>query len=201
MKRFVVGTSAVLAAMALALPAQASVIPQYAVSGSYSGTAALDNGGGCSFIHQTVSVTGNITPFGPTTSLALAYCVEFGSPYNVDGSYALATPDGTVGGALTGQIDATPNADGVFPYHFDLTVDTATGKFAGATGAMALDGVFSFLGDTTAGAASGTISFGPPIATARQDCANNGWRTMTDANGNPFKNVGQCVAFVSMHTP
>ena len=133
MKRFVIGTSALFAAMALAPPAQASVIPQYTVSGSYSGTAALDNGGGCSFIHQTVSVTGNITPFGPTTSLALAYCVEFGSPYNVDGSYALATPDGTVGGAVTGQVDATPNTDGVFPYHFDLTVDAATGKFAGAT--------------------------------------------------------------------
>jgi len=49
--------------------------------------------------------------------------------------------------------------------------------------------------------ASGTLFYGTPIATTRQDCANNGWRTLTDANGNPFRNIGQCIAVVSMRTP
>jgi hypothetical protein len=197
MKRFVFGTSALVAALGLALPTQASVIPQYTVSGSYSGTSALDSGGGCSFIHQTVSATGDITPFGPSTSLALAYCVEFGSPYNVSGSYQLVTTDGQVGGALTGQVEAAPTPDGLFPYHFDLTIVAATGQFAGATGAMALDGSFGAAPDTITGTASGTISFGTPIATTRQDCKNGGWSSVTNDNGQPFRNEGLCVAFVA----
>jgi hypothetical protein len=33
--------------------------------------------------------------------------------------------------------------------------------------------------------------------TSRQACMNGGWRTLTDDNGNTFKNQGDCVSFVS----
>jgi hypothetical protein len=34
----------------------------------------------------------------------------------------------------------------------------------------------------------------PTPAEAKEMCKNGGWRTMTDSNGNPFRNQGQCVS-------
>jgi len=34
----------------------------------------------------------------------------------------------------------------------------------------------------------------PPVATDKDQCKNGGWMNLVDANGNPFKNQGQCVA-------
>jgi len=33
-----------------------------------------------------------------------------------------------------------------------------------------------------------------PVATDKEQCKNGGWMNLADANGNPFKNQGQCVA-------
>jgi hypothetical protein len=42
-----------------------------------------------------------------------------------------------------------------------------------------------------------TYNFEPyAVATSTDDCKNNGWRTVTDSNGNSFKNQGQCVSWV-----
>jgi hypothetical protein len=32
---------------------------------------------------------------------------------------------------------------------------------------------------------------------AKDDCKNGGWRTLTDDHGQPFRNQGQCIAFVN----
>ena len=32
------------------------------------------------------------------------------------------------------------------------------------------------------------------VATNKEQCKNGGWKNVTDANGNPFKNQGQCVS-------
>lgn len=40
-----------------------------------------------------------------------------------------------------------------------------------------------------------TYDFEPfVVATDKNQCKNGGWKTLVDANGNPFKNQGQCVA-------
>jgi hypothetical protein len=38
---------------------------------------------------------------------------------------------------------------------------------------------------------------GPNTPTSKQDCKNGGWMNLTDAQGNPFENQGQCVAYVN----
>lgn len=38
---------------------------------------------------------------------------------------------------------------------------------------------------------------GLPMPTSKGDCKNGGWKNFGDAEGNPFKNQGQCIAFVN----
>jgi hypothetical protein len=196
MKRFMVVAAIALATVAPSMPAHASEVPAHTVSGSYSGTGSIVSG--CTF-HEVATATGTITPFGASTSLTLDLCIDVTpDPATVTGTYLFTGTTGTVGGAVTGTTQNNhPTIDGLFAYHFDLTVTSATGEFAGATGTMALDGFFGLGGLTITGTASGTLYYGTPIATIRQDCAGNGWRTLTDANGQPFRNIGQCIAFAS----
>ena len=36
-----------------------------------------------------------------------------------------------------------------------------------------------------------------PVPTSKDACKNGGYKTLTDQNGNPFKNQGQCVSYVN----
>jgi hypothetical protein len=200
MRRFLVVTTIAVGAVWLGAPAApASEIPSHTVSGTFEGTGTLSNPG-CAF-HQTASATGTITPFGASTTLALDLCVDVTpDPATATGTFLFTGGTGTVGGTVAGTVVNHITPDG-FAYDFDLTVISASGAFAGATGTMALEGFFGAGGLTINGTVSGTLFYGTPIATAREDCGNNGWRTMTDANGNAFKNIGQCMAFVSMRNP
>jgi hypothetical protein len=38
------------------------------------------------------------------------------------------------------------------------------------------------------------------VPTNKKQCKKGGWRELTDSNGRPFKNQGQCVRFVRHHT-
>jgi hypothetical protein len=38
---------------------------------------------------------------------------------------------------------------------------------------------------------------GLPMPTSKDDCKHGGWKNFGDAEGNPFKNQGQCVSFVN----
>ena len=202
MKRFAIATGIALATLALSGSAHSSVVPAHTVSGSYSGTGTLESTGECVF-HTTASTTGNISPFGASTSVAFEFCpIGLTEPRPATGTFLFTGSAGTVGGTLSGTVEGTTPTLGLgFPYHFDLIVTSATGEFAGATGTMALDGFIGAGASTVNGDASGTLYYGTPIATARQDCADSGWRTLTDADGQPFRNIGQCMAFVSRFTP
>jgi hypothetical protein len=46
--------------------------------------------------------------------------------------------------------------------------------------------------------AAATPASAAPPAAVRQ-CMKGGWRTLTDASGHPFRNQGQCIAFVIRH--
>lgn len=37
-----------------------------------------------------------------------------------------------------------------------------------------------------------------PVPTNKDQCKKGGWRELTDSNGTPFKNQGQCVSFVEL---
>jgi hypothetical protein len=37
------------------------------------------------------------------------------------------------------------------------------------------------------------------VPTNKEQCKKGGWKELTDSNGNPFKNQGQCVRFVRHH--
>ncbi len=41
---------------------------------------------------------------------------------------------------------------------------------------------------------NGQVIGGPNTPATMDDCKNGGWQTMQDADGNPFKNQGQCVS-------
>jgi hypothetical protein len=40
---------------------------------------------------------------------------------------------------------------------------------------------------------------GASLPAAVQQCANGGWRTLTNASGQPFKNQGQCISYAILH--
>lgn len=42
-----------------------------------------------------------------------------------------------------------------------------------------------------------TVNNVPDVPTSKDQCKKDGWMSLGDSNGNPFKNQGQCVAFVS----
>jgi hypothetical protein len=41
------------------------------------------------------------------------------------------------------------------------------------------------------------LTFGKPVPVSRDECRNGGWRDLVDANQQPFKNQGACIAYVS----
>jgi hypothetical protein len=44
------------------------------------------------------------------------------------------------------------------------------------------------------GSVTAVITF---VATDKSQCKDGGWQTLTDANGTPFKNQGDCVSYVA----
>jgi hypothetical protein len=42
------------------------------------------------------------------------------------------------------------------------------------------------------------FTYEPTAAAAKEMCKNGGWMTMTDGDGNSFKNQGQCVSYFAM---
>lgn len=68
---------------------------------------------------------------------------------------------------------------------FDEGTDTPVGGTIDTAGEVYLDN-FSVNNDVVGG---------PNAPTSKDDCKKDGWKTVTDANGNPFKNQGQCVSY------
>jgi hypothetical protein len=74
-----------------------------------------------------------------------------------------------------------------------------------ASGAVAGGGGGSFSASTPSVTESGvhtgdglvTFTYTSSVPTNKQQCKKGGWRKLTDSNGKPFKNQGQCVKFVN----
>jgi hypothetical protein len=143
------------------------------------------------------TATGDITPFGPST-LSYDLCVPFaqsgsGGVSPVESGTAVITgATGSVSGTLSGSVQVAETNP--FPYDLQVTVTGGTGAFSGATGSIGLVGTLTGGAQEISDTASGTISYGPEVATVKSDCAQGGWQNLVDANGQPFKNQGRCIA-------
>ena len=104
-------------------------------------------------------------------------------------------------GDLTGEVQAFgPGPE--FPFRLVMAIGSApgTGRFAGATGELILNGAFGIGADTFHGTVDGTIHTLPPTPKNKHDCKHGGWRDHTDEHGTRFRNQGRCVAWVNHHT-
>lgn len=193
----------VTSAAVVGLPAGADAVEQ-PVSGSMSGTTEVAFTA-CPIIGNTVDVAGDLTTLG-TSSLDLLFCVlppirDNHWPIS-HGSFTIATADGTLTGSeVTGFVEPQRAP---FLVHLQLTVSGGTGRFEGATGSLALEGVFTFVVDPETGhptghaevTLTGTADVPLPLARTKADCKNGAWRVHADDEGRPFRNQGACVAFI-----
>ena len=45
-----------------------------------------------------------------------------------------------------------------------------------------------------------SANLAPPVPTSKDQCKNGGWQQLVDDHGQPFRNQGQCVAWVNHNT-
>lgn len=201
LRRWIVASTVALGLfVGFTAPAGAVEVP---VEGSYSGTAQLTQEGctrpGSGNIGHTTTATGTITPFGETQVDGLT-CL--GPPVGADtelfGSFTFTGPTGSVSGEMTGVMENLP--DFVFAEHMTVVITSGTGDFEGATGTLTVEAIFRIRGLSTTGTVTGSIDVPPNTPTSKEDCKNGGWRNFVDENGEPFKNQGDCIAWVNSHT-
>ena len=120
-----------------------SLNPQ--VTGPFTGTAPFDFGThGCSFVFQTFDATYQ-TQSGAGT-FHIEGCVvtpSTGDRFPFTGSFTLTAPSGAT---LTGSASGGLFAASTFDFALTLTVQSATGSLAGATGSIGVEGVFDVSG-------------------------------------------------------
>jgi hypothetical protein len=108
--------------------------------------------------------------------------------------------------ASTISVPEEPFEVGTFPFNRgpfvqELTVTGAPGEAVEVRWtAMAYE--ISLIGPANCTAVDGTAPIlSVPIVAAvpatRDDCMHGGWRTLTDADGAPFSNQGQCIRTVT----
>jgi hypothetical protein len=193
-RKLLVGTTTALATFVgfTAAPAWAEDLH---VSGSYFGHGTLFTP--CSVgIGVDAQGSGDWTALG-VTAFTLHFCLVAPLEETIgDGRFTITTADGTMAGDLTGEAQAFgPGPE--FPFHFVMAIVPAqgTGRFAGATGELVLDGAFGGGAVAFHGTVDGTIHI-PLTPRTKDDCKDSGWRDFTDDEGHPFENQGECIAFV-----
>lgn len=172
------------------------------VAGRLGSIAALSAGG---FGIATLSAAMPVNPAGASTvscadfSVTGAWTVDqsnvgnFGLDLVQSGSTISGTATygsgGTVSGTLTGNaLDVQINWGGNLIGHYTATV-SANALTDGYTYQVGLPS------NNATWSATGSTSCTTPQTTAQ--CKNGGWTGYVDAQGNVFKNQGDCVSFVA----
>jgi len=197
-------TTGLPAASSAAPPPPPSPTQDLAVSGAFTARGTL--GSECGVFHILVDGEGDWADLGETT-FTLDFCLgpDMGSePWPIfDGTFAITTADGSVSGDLDGTVAAGPatGPDPAFPFplHFVLTVTGGTGRFAGASGSIAMEGAFGPAAISAAGTVEGTISRPAPTPERVADCLRGGWRDVVDDHGRPFRGPAHCILWVIHH--
>jgi hypothetical protein len=194
MKRCILAMVVVFTVLAFAAPAQALAPADSPVSGSVSGNDGTFRSDPCGGFHQTVTAAGDLTPFG-ASNVALDFCS--GTVYDglhsiiTSGAFTLTAVDGTVSGPIGGWVQPGVPVNGGYPFELVLTVTGGSGRYAGATGTITLDGLFGIAAQALNGTASGSIGFG---SATKDDCKDGGWRTLVNSQGEHYRNQGACVS-------
>ncbi len=144
------------AILSLALAVSTSVAGASAasrVNGSVAGQAPFDFGPRCSFVHQRVIATVDIT-HGPTASLVLDTCVDFGqNGFVAIGIFTFRAPSGV----LTGTLHGTASDDLAPRFDYTLVVTHGTRGFKHASGRLRFTGVWQS-NQVNGGPVTGTLT-------------------------------------------
>ena len=177
----------------VAFVAALGVEPASAATETVTGTATTSGGDNISTTDFTYTSPGVLG----TGSIHNEFVLIFGqNPLRTEGTGVLTRSDGS-----TLTLDELGTVDlNTFPYpveiHFVIT--SGTGALAGASGEFVLTGTSTGPGAVgEAFSMSGSITIPSPIPTDRAMCRQGEWRDLTDDQGDPFANLGRCVAFVS----
>jgi hypothetical protein len=95
---------------------------------------------------------------------------------------------------------ATPTTNGYTHVVFDPTNPAqAFPVIVPGTTVNSIDIVFDEMGQTNIDniSVNNQVIGGPNTPASKDACKNDGWKTLTDSNGNSFKNQGDCVSFVA----
>ena len=191
MRRLAVGLFVTGLLLSVVGAAEAEELP---VAGTFTGLGSFAIEPPCPFIHQVAALDAELSSLG-AAEIDLDLCLEFAAlDFPAAGTFTLTTADGTLAGTLSGFAQASAPAPS--PFHFVLTVGTATGTLQGTTGTLTLDGFFGQFAMTAHGTVSGTLQLPSTTPSTKADCTNGGWRSLRDDQGQPFLNQGQCVRFV-----
>jgi hypothetical protein len=128
-----------------ALPGHAATA---SVSGSYTGTEHWQADALCGSLRSFTDAEGTIAPFGAAT-LTLQLCIGTSTNFAtiVSGSFTLTAGGGSLSGHVTsGTLTFRPP---FAAFTVEVTIDSGTGDFVGATGTLTVDG-------------TANAGFGPP---------------------------------------
>jgi hypothetical protein len=170
----------VIAAVSSLQPAGAQTVDQVPVSGTAAGAATLVfySDPGCFHgILLDMTMIADVAPFGPG-SLVLHTCDLRPTGGVLESSFTITVADGTVSGTIPGYTVTNAAPPNPAPFHFDVTVVSGTGRYAGITGTMALDGAFTAGPPPVTTTVSGTVGIPraepPPKPPHHPDCRHDG---------------------------
>lgn len=195
---------AVAAALAPTGLAGAQTTTEVPVTGTFTATGGISDCGGNGLTRFIFDGTGDLSPFGPTTS-HFDICTDSSggvdpTPIVSGSTFTITAAGGTLFGAVTGTGSSfSPTPQG-FPFHNILTVTGGTGVFAGATGTLFNDGFVVIVGGPTplasTGTVSGTLVLPSLTPQSNAECKQGGWQGLVEQEGQAFRNQGQCVSSV-----
>lgn len=146
------------------------------------GTGGINDGPGPSASHICVGVNGSASgPAGPG---------DGGSGGDVAANCA-AGGGGGGGGYFGGGGGASGSAGGGGGGGSDFCATSVTCTVSSGAGTQTVPG-------TGTGFAQVTITYSTSeVPASKAACMNGGWQNLTDSNGTPFKNQGDCVSYVA----
>lgn len=103
------------------------------------------------------------------------------------------------GDANVGTVDVVNDPTCTIQYGSDTFPNWAAFVAAHPTYRISTDTIPFVIVDQPGQFTLSNVQIGSQTMSVKDQCKNGGWKTMTDANGNTYKNQGQCVATATSH--
>lgn len=199
-RRMIAGLGGVIVAATLPVAAHAAAVAPWTASGpgtvkvtsdGISGPAQMTYSLQSTAAYSTQTWTFSTTASGGPRTLRYDY-KGFHAYYQVRVFLtSFVTHEGTTTTAPlvnAGPVNCCTPPSGGFEYKGSTTLQVQSGDTYG----FQLGGSNDDSNDTLSGTFTVTT-----VATDKGQCDDDGWRSVSDANGTPFKNQGDCVSYVS----